>query len=192
MRSQVIYSLLFLVNIVHGFTSTISVNNLSTLNGIKNRKAIDTHNKLRSFKMSNNIDSSEKDSAKTLDTIKTPRRYMLLYGATASLCILNLFQTIKYPQNNLKILENVQNRLFKDATPSICYISTEYGSMADKYNLNKDDLPKGVGSGFVWDNKGHIVTNFHVINKVDSAIVTITDKNNKKKEYKAKLTGVDG
>ena len=177
MRSQIIYSLLFLVNIVHGFTS---VNNLSALNTIKIRKTISSYNKMGTIKMA--IENGE---------YKTPRRYALLYGTTASLCILNLFQTIKYPQNNLKILENVQNRLFKDATPSICYISTEYGSMADKYNLNKDDLPKGVGSGFVWDNSGHIITNFHVINKVDSAIVTITDKDNNKKEYKAKLTGVD-
>ena len=177
MRSQIIYSLLFLVNIVHGFTS---VNNLSGLNTIKIRKTISSYNKMGTIKMA--IENGE---------YKTPRRYALLYGTTASLCILNLFQTIKYPQNNLKILENVQNRLFKDATPSICYISTEYGSMADKYNLNKDDLPKGVGSGFVWDDSGHIITNFHVINKVDSAIVTITDKDNNKKEYKAKLTGVD-
>ena len=177
MRSQIIYSLLFLVNIVHGFTS---VNNLSGLNTIKIRKTISSYNKMGTIKMA--IENGE---------YKTPRRYALLYGTTASLCFLNLFQTIKNPQNNLKILENVQNRLFKDATPSICYISTEYGSMADKYNLNKDDLPKGVGSGFVWDDSGHIITNFHVINKVDSAIVTITDKDNNKKEYKAKLTGVD-
>jgi len=186
MRSQVIYLMLFLVNMTYGFTSIKITNNLSALNGIKNRKAIGTHNKLRSFKMSN-----EKTDLDTMKTIKTPRRYMLLYGTTASLCILNLVQSVKYPQYNLKILENVQNKLFREATPSICYISTEYGSMADKYNLDKDDLPKGVGSGFVWDNNGHIVTNFHVINKVDSAIVTITDKNNNKKEYKAKLTGVD-
>jgi len=186
MRSQVIYLMLFLVNMTYGFTSIKITNNLSALNGIKNRKAIGTHNKLRSFKMSN-----EKTDLDTMKTIKTPRRYMLLYGTTASLCMLNLVQSVKYPQYNLKILENVQNKLFREATPSICYISTEYGSMADKYNLDKDDLPKGVGSGFVWDNNGHIVTNFHVINKVDSAIVTITDKNNNKKEYKAKLTGVD-
>ena len=192
MRSRVIYLMFFLASMVHGFTSTTLANNLSALNGIKNRKAIGTYNKLRNFKMSSDIDSSDtKTTAKILDTIKTPRRYMLLYGATASLCILNLFQNAKYPQHNLKILENVQNKLFREATPSICYISTEYGSMADKYNLDKDDLPKGVGSGFVWDNIGHIITNFHVINKVDSAIVTITDKNNNKKEYKAKLTGVD-
>ena len=63
--------------------------------------------------------------------------------------------------------------------------------MADKYNLNKEDLPKGVGTGFIWDKEGHIITNFHVINKVDNAIITITDKNNVKKNYKAKLTGID-
>jgi S1-C subfamily serine protease len=63
--------------------------------------------------------------------------------------------------------------------------------MADKYNLNKEDLPKGVGTGFLWDKEGHIITNFHVINKVDNAIITITDKNNVKKNYKAKLTGID-
>ena len=129
MRSQVIY-LMLLANMVHGFTSTTSVNNLSALNGIKNRKAIGTHNKLRIFKMSSDIDSSDssdgsdtKTAIKTLDTIKTPR-YML-YGATASLCILNLVQSVKYLQYNLKVLENVQNKLFKEATPSICYISTD-------------------------------------------------------------------
>ena len=137
MRSQVIY-LMLLANMVHGFTSIKFTNNLSALNGIKNCKAIGTHNKLRSFKMSSDIDSGDtKTAAKTLDTIKTPRRYMLLYGATASLCILNLVQSVKYPQYNLKVLENVQNKLFKEATPSICYISTEYGSMADKYNIDK-------------------------------------------------------
>ena len=104
MRSLVIYLMLFLANMVNGFTSTTSVNNLSTLNGIKNRKAIGTHNKLRSFKMSSDIDSSDrKTAAKTLDIIKTPRRYMLLYSATASLCILNLVKSVKYPQYNLKV-----------------------------------------------------------------------------------------
>lgn len=91
----------------------------------------------------------------------------------------------------IKYIEEEQTNIFEKAKPSVCYISTEYSSMADKYNLNKDDLPKGVGTGFIWDKEGHIVTNFHVINKVDKALVTITDKNNKKKTYVAKLTGVD-
>jgi S1-C subfamily serine protease len=91
----------------------------------------------------------------------------------------------------MKYIEEEQANIFEKSISSVCYISTEYSSMADKYNLNKDDLPKGVGTGFIWDKKGHIITNFHVINKVDKALVTITDNNRNKKTYIAKLTGVD-
>ena len=91
----------------------------------------------------------------------------------------------------IKYIEEEQTRIFDNSISSVCYISTEYLSMAEKFNLNKDDLPKGVGTGFIWDKKGHIITNFHVINKVDKALVTITDSNNIKKTYIAKLTGVD-
>ena len=78
--------------------------------------------------------------------------------------------------NILNYIEKEQDKLYDDAIPSVCYISTEYTSMGEKFNLNKEDLPKGVGSGFVWDDEGHIITNFHVINKVDNAKVTITKK----------------
>ena len=91
----------------------------------------------------------------------------------------------------IKYIEEEQTKIFDNSISSVCYISTEYSSMAEKFNLNKDDLPKGVGTGFIWDKKGHIITNFHVINKVDKALVTITDRNNNKKTYVAKLTGVD-
>ena len=91
----------------------------------------------------------------------------------------------------IKCIEEEQTNIFEKSISSVCFISTEYTSMADKYNLNKDDLPKGVGTGFIWDKKGHIITNFHVINKVDKAFVTITDKDSNKKTYIAKLTGVD-
>ena len=91
----------------------------------------------------------------------------------------------------IKYIEEEQTKIFNNSISSVCYISTEYSSMADRYNLNKDDLPKGVGTGFIWDKKGHIITNFHVINKVDKALVTITGRDNIKKTYVAKLTGVD-
>lgn len=91
----------------------------------------------------------------------------------------------------LKQLEEEQKKLFNDVITSVCYISTEYTSMGEKFNINKDDLPKGVGSGFIWDDKGHIITNFHVINKVDNALVTITKKDKTTITYNAKLTGID-
>jgi len=38
------------------------------------------------------------------------------------------------------------------------------------------EVPLGAGSGFVWDEKGHIVTNYHVIQKAKSAQVAILTK----------------
>ena len=93
--------------------------------------------------------------------------------------------------SQIQALEEVQADLFQKVVPSVCYISTEYTSMAGQLNLDVSQLPKGVGTGFVWDKKGHIVTNFHVINKVDNAIVTLTLGDGEQKQYKAKLTGVD-
>ena len=115
------------------------------------------------------------------------RNILFLYLGTNLLGI----NTIFLYDNMLPNIEKAQANIFYNAVPSVCYISTEYNNMADKYNLNKDDLPKGVGTGFIWDKKGHIITNFHVINKVDNAVITITDKNNNKKNYNAKLTGID-
>ena len=82
-------------------------------------------------------------------------------------------------------------KLYEKLSPSVCYISTEYKSIAQKLDVDASNIPKGVGTGFIWDKEGHIITNFHVINKVDNATVTLVNKNGVEKDYVAKLTGVD-
>ena len=37
-------------------------------------------------------------------------------------------------------------------------------------------VPRGTGTGFVWDSRGHIVTNFHVIQEGSGARVTLADQ----------------
>jgi S1-C subfamily serine protease len=37
-------------------------------------------------------------------------------------------------------------------------------------------VPRGTGTGFVWDDRGHIVTNFHVIQGASGARVTLADQ----------------
>jgi len=121
----------------------------------------------------------------TLNNIKPANAY------TSAYILENNNFNFEKKNNILNFIENEQNKLFEDTIESVCYISTEYTSMGEKFNINKDDLPKGVGSGFIWDDEGHIITNFHVINKVDNALVTITKKNKETITYNAKLTGVD-
>lgn len=45
----------------------------------------------------------------------------------------------------------------------------------------------GLGSGFVWDKEGHIVTNNHVVEDATSIVVQFSDG----REYKAELVGTD-
>ena len=51
----------------------------------------------------------------------------------------------------------------------------------------EEEVPRGVGSGFVFSQDGLIMTNAHVIEGADEVIVTLTDK----REFKAKLIGAD-
>ena len=36
-------------------------------------------------------------------------------------------------------------------------------------------VPQGTGSGFIWDKKGHVVTNFHVIRGASDIKVALID-----------------
>lgn len=102
-----------------------------------------------------------------------------------------LSAALPVPSSAFKLDEEEQISLFDSSVPSVCFISTEYTTMAQQLNLDANNLPKGVGTGFVWDNQGHIVTNFHVINKVDTAKVTLTTPQGEQKVFTARLTGVD-
>jgi S1-C subfamily serine protease len=57
----------------------------------------------------------------------------------------------------------------------------------DFFNLNLFEIPQGSGSGFIWDQDGHIITNYHVIQDASSAKVTLADQS----VWDAELVGVD-
>lgn len=51
----------------------------------------------------------------------------------------------------------------------------------------EQQVARGTGSGFVWDNKGHIVTNYHVIEDGDLFTVTLPDQ----RQLRARLVGIE-
>lgn len=71
--------------------------------------------------------------------------------------------------------EKANIRLFENSAPSVAYITTSRLSQ-DYWTRNVMEIPQGSGSGFVWDNKGHIITNYHVIQGADRAQVTLADR----------------
>jgi S1-C subfamily serine protease len=72
--------------------------------------------------------------------------------------------------------------LFRAASPSVVHITT-LATVTDFYRFDVQQIPQGTGSGFVWDEAGHIVTNFHVIRDADAAQVTLSDQTTLKARY---------
>ena len=59
--------------------------------------------------------------------------------------------------------------------------------MFDPWTRNIHEMPRGTGSGFVWDDEGHVVTNSHVIAGATSATVRLADGTS----HPAELVGSD-
>jgi len=76
-------------------------------------------------------------------------------------------------------------RLFEEASPSVCYITTKTRQRSF-WTRDVTEVPSGSGSGFVWDEDGHIITNFHVIKGATQAVVTLANG----ESYQASLVGV--
>jgi S1-C subfamily serine protease len=65
--------------------------------------------------------------------------------------------------------------LFRNASPAVVYITAQ-ARFRDRFSLDVTEIPQGAGSGFVWDELGHVVTNYHVIREADRRQVTLADK----------------
>ena len=60
--------------------------------------------------------------------------------------------------------ENRLIRTFKRVSPSVAFIqTTSVVQTIQGMRLRGLEVPSGTGSGFLWDKKGHVVTNYHVI-----------------------------
>jgi S1-C subfamily serine protease len=64
--------------------------------------------------------------------------------------------------------------LFRQSSKSVVYIAT--GEVARDFNFNVSEIPKGTGSGFIWDDEGHVVTNYHVVEGANRWHVTLADQ----------------
>jgi S1-C subfamily serine protease len=84
-------------------------------------------------------------------------------------------------------------RLFNNAKASVVYI-TNVAVRRDAFTLDLTEQPQGAGSGIVWDDKGHIVTNYHVIDKANQLKVSFLPNKGgvqNQKTYDAAIVGFD-
>ena len=79
------------------------------------------------------------------------------------------------PRADLTDAEQSTIELFRSAAPSVVFI-TSVDVRTDPFRRNIMEIPRGTGSGFVWDGNGHVVTNFHVIRGANAFRVTLADQ----------------
>ncbi|MDP1551265.1 MAG: trypsin-like peptidase domain-containing protein [Nitrosomonas sp.] len=87
-------------------------------------------------------------------------------------------------RGNLAEDEKSTIELFENSRDSVVFITTRQRVM-DAWTRNIFSVPSGPGSGFIWDDHGHIITNLHVIKGASEAIVRLADG----RDYKASLVG---
>jgi S1-C subfamily serine protease len=78
------------------------------------------------------------------------------------------------PDDKLGADEQVTIDVFEKFSRSVVHV-TSLRSGRNLMTLDVTEIPQGTGSGFVWDQQGHIVTNFHVVQGGDRASVTLND-----------------
>jgi S1-C subfamily serine protease len=88
------------------------------------------------------------------------------------------------PRGDLAADEKATIELFDKSRASVVYITTAQ-LVRDAWSRNVFSVPRGTGSGFIWDEAGHVVTNFHVIQGASSATVKLADG----RDYQAVLVG---
>jgi len=93
---------------------------------------------------------------------------------------------VTHPIGDLGADERANIDVFERISPSVTYI-TNKRLQRDYFSFNVMEVPQGTGSGFLWDNKGHVVTNFHVVYEADEIEVRLQDG----KSYDADVVGAD-
>jgi S1-C subfamily serine protease len=75
--------------------------------------------------------------------------------------------------------------IFRAAAPSTVFV-TQLRVLVDQFERIAAEVPAGSGSGFAWDDRGTIVTNFHVVQGARALTVTL----NAQKTYPARIVGL--
>ncbi|NQW22803.1 MAG: trypsin-like peptidase domain-containing protein [SAR202 cluster bacterium] len=112
-------------------------------------------------------------------SVATPETVATLTASESTQAIENAAMAAESAADELVAAqESVMIRIYKKALPSVVNIQVIQGLAGNEASgQNPDGLPsRGEGSGFVWDEQGHIVTNQHVVEGAETVTVIFADR----------------
>lgn len=83
---------------------------------------------------------------------------------------------------------NIETRVVSTTYPNNPFFNDPFFRefFGDEFNLPRQNVQKGIGTGFIISEDGYILTNQHVVDQASEIIVNVSGK-----EYKAKVVGQD-
>jgi len=100
-----------------------------------------------------------------------------------SLNVLEAKPTLPILQLTPDEINNIE--VFKKTNKSVVWVRNSQ-LQQNRFSLDVQEISKGMGTGFVWDHSGLIVTNYHVIEKADRVTVVLWNNST----WEAKIIGV--
>ncbi|CAI9292918.1 unnamed protein product [Lactuca saligna] len=155
--------------------------------------------------------SSSSSSAYALPPHPITKRRSIIF--TASIVVASYLQLCPKSPSQSAIAQQLDDtqqeedrvvRLFEETSPSVVFIKDleiiNNPNNTDEVVMVDDEKAKveGTGSGFIWDTFGHIVTNYHVVEKLATdqngrqrCKIFLVDKNGNSLSRDGKIVGVD-
>jgi S1-C subfamily serine protease len=90
------------------------------------------------------------------------------------------------PRGDLADFEKTTIAIYKAVAPSVVHVRN-VALRRDTWTMNVLAIPQGTGSGWLWDRKGYVVTNAHVVKDGDRFDVILADNTT----WPAALVGAD-
>ncbi|KAJ0796856.1 putative peptidase Do [Helianthus annuus] len=153
--------------------------------------------------------SSSSSSSSSLPTHHLPTtRRTIIFTAVASYLQFSpnspILPAIAQQLDETQLEEDRVVRLFEETSPSVVFIKDleiiNNPKTSDEVVMVDDEKAKveGTGSGFIWDKFGHIVTNYHVVEKLATdqlgrqiSKVFLVDRYGNSLSRDGKIVGVD-
>jgi S1-C subfamily serine protease len=97
-----------------------------------------------------------------------------------------LDKTAEGSNSPLRASELSNIAIYHAVSPSVVSVVNRTLVRGGYFGLQVFDVPQGSGSGFVWDRKGHIISNYHVVHQATAITVTFADGTS----YPASIVGI--
>lgn len=94
------------------------------------------------------------------------KKLLLIFCISLSLCLPGYTAQL----NELFPDERNTVDVFRKASPKVVYV---HRMAFVNHSYKRQQVPAGTGTGIIWDARGHVVTNFHVINGADKLSISI-------------------